>query len=261
MIISLLTDFGLEDNYVGVMKAVILRINPSAQILDLTHNVKRHNIIEAAFLLKGSFKYFPEGTIFLVVVDPGVGSKRKAIIVKTKDYTFIAPDNGVLSPTLKETSVNRIIEITNKRYFLKPVSDTFHGRDIFSPIAAFLSKGIPLESFGREIREFKDLEIPEVKIKDNKLLGEIIYIDGFGNLISNIQRDIFYDFLGNKKFRIHFKGEVFKKINRSYAEMVEGKPLVIFGSFDSLEISVNRGNAKDYFRAKEKDKIEITRRD
>lgn len=258
-IISLLTDFGLDDNYVGVMKAVILNINPDAKILDLTHNIKRHNKLEAAFLLKGSFRYFPKGTIFLVVVDPGVGSKRKAIIIKTKNYTFIGPDNGVLSLALKETRIDRIIEITNKRYFLKPISDTFHGRDIFSPVSGFLSKGEPLENFGKEIKGFKDLEIPEVKIKDNGLFGEIIYIDHFGNLISNIGKDIFYDFIDKKKFKIHFKKEVFEKTNKGYAEVNTGEPLIIFGSFNNLEISINRGSALSYFKAKEKDKIEVIR--
>jgi len=258
-LISLLTDFGLEDNYVGVMKAVILKINPKAKILDLSHNVERQNITEAALLLKSSFRYFPKGTIFLVIVDPGVGSKRKVIAVKTKNYIFVGPDNGVLSLALKETGIDKIIEISNKKYFLKPVSDTFHGRDIFSPVAGFLSKGVSLENFGKDINGFKDLDLPKVKIKDDKLFGEIIYIDGFGNLISNVQRDILYDFVDKRRFKIYFKKKIFEGINRSYAETKIGEPLVIFGSFNNLEISVNQRNALNYFKAKKGDLLKIVR--
>lgn len=258
-VISLLTDFGLDDNYVGVMKAVILNIDPKAKILDLAHNVERHNITEAAFLLKGSFKYFPKKTLFLVIVDPGVGSRRKAIIVKTEDYVFIGPDNGVLSLALNQVKIEKIIEITNKRYFLKPVSDTFHGRDIFSPVAGFLSGGIPIEEFGRKIEKLKSLNLPKVDIKDGLLRGEIIYVDHFGNLVTNIERDSFYDFINNRKFRIHFKKEVFERINKSYTQTDIGKPLVIWGSFGNLEISVNRTSAKDYFRVKKGEPVKIVR--
>jgi len=258
-VISLLTDFGLDDNYVGVMRGVILNIDPKAKILDLTHNVERHNIIQAAFLLKGSFKYFPKKTIFLVVVDPGVGSRRKAVIVKTKDYVFIGPDNGVLSLALSQTKIEKIIEITNKRYFIKPVSDTFHGRDIFSPVAGFLSGGIPIEEFGRKIDKLKSLNLPKVDIKDDLLGGEIIYVDRFGNLITNIEKGSFYDFVNKKKFKIHFKRGIFERINKSYTQTDTGRPLVIWGSFGNLEISVNRGSAKDYFKVKGRESVKIVR--
>lgn len=244
-IITLLTDFGLEDNFVGVMKGVILGINPVARIVDITHNVRPQDIMSAAFLLKGSYKYFPKGTIHLVVVDPGVGSKRKAIIVKTEDYIFVGPDNGVLSLALDECKIKKIIHITNVNYFLKPVSDTFHGRDVFAPVTGYLAKGIQLEKFGREVREYKKLDIPKVKAGK----GQIIYIDRFGNLVTNIPKGV--------SGKIQFKGISIDKISSSYAEVEIGRPLAIFGSFGNLEISIRNGSAKDYFRAKIGDEVRI----
>lgn len=244
-IITLLTDFGLEDNFVGVMKGVILGINPDVSIVDITHNVRQHNIMEAAFLLKGSYRFFPKGTIHLVVVDPGVGSHRKAIIVKTRDYYFIGPDNGVLSLALEGQRVERVINITNEKYFLKPVSNTFHGRDVFTPVASYLSKDIPLERFGEEIRGYKKLDIP--KFKSGK--GQVIYIDRFGNLITNIPKGM--------SGKIQFKGISIDKISSSYAEVRIGKPLAIFGSFGYLEIGVNQRSAEDYFKAKVGDVVRI----
>lgn len=242
-IITLLTDFGLEDNFVGVMKGVILGINPVARIVDITHNVRPQDIMSAAFLLKGSYRFFPKGTIHLVVVDPGVGSKRKAIIVKTMDYYFVGPDNGVLSIALSE--IEKIINITNEKYFLKSVSNTFHGRDVFAPVAGYLSKGVQLERFGREVREYKKLDIPKVKAGK----GQIIYIDRFGNLVTNIPKGV--------SGKIQFKGISIDKISSSYAEVEIGMPLAIFGSFGNLEISIREGSARDYFHAKIGDEVRI----
>lgn len=242
-IVTFLTDFGLDDNFVGVMKGVILGINPDVRIVDITHNVKPQDITGAAFLLKSSYKFFPKGTIHLVVVDPGVGSRRKAIIVKTKDYIFVGPDNGVLSLALKECRIEKIINITNKKYFLKPVSNTFHGRDVFAPVSGLLSKGDAIGRFGERIKEYKRLEIPKPTLSE----GEIIYIDHFGNLVTNIGKAIIK--------KIQFKGVSINKINTGYMETKKGHPLAIFGSSGNLEISVNQGSAKKYFHAKIGDKV------
>lgn len=257
MVVTLLTDFGLEDNFVGVMKGVILGINPRVRIVDITHNIKPQDIVGAAFLLRSSYKYFPKGSIHLVVVDPTVGSKRRAIIAKTKDYVFIGPDNGVLSLALKDCK--KIIHVTNSKYFLKPVSNTFHGRDIFAPVAGYLSKVIPPEKFGKEIKRYRKLDIPAVKKDKDKLVGRVIYIDHFGNLITNIEKEIFDSFIDRNRFRIQFKGVSFSKINESYARAQKGRALTIFGSFNNLEISINQGNAKLYFKAKIGDTVEIKR--
>jgi len=241
-VIALLTDFGLNDNFVGVMKGVIYRINPEVKIVDLSHQVEPHNIREAAFLLRSSYPYFPERTVFLIVVDPGVGSERKSVIVETEKYLFVAPDNGVLS-FLRETDMKRIIQITNEEYFLKPVSRTFHGRDIFAPVAAYLSKGEKVEKFGPGMRKIEKLRFPEPQVKNNRLVGEVIYVDRFGNLITNINQDTFLRFIKTKKFRIVIGKAKISKINFSYQEGKEGLPIGIFGSFDNLEISLYRDDA------------------
>lgn len=258
-IISLLTDFGLGDNFVGVMKAAILRINPRALIVDICHQIKPHDILQAAFLLKSSFKYFPKGSIHLVVVDPQVGSKRKSIIVRTKDYLFVGPDNGVLSLALKGQAQIQAVTITNSRYFLKPVSDTFYGRDVFSPVAAHLSKGAPLYRFGKSIKSFKTLELPKVKITCKSLTGEVIYIDHFGNLISNIDKDSFENFTGNKKFKISLKKKIIDKLFHSYSEGTQYKPVALIDSFNYLEIALNSASAKDYLGVDRAEKITIMR--
>jgi hypothetical protein len=248
--IAILTDFGLDDNFVGVMKGVILKINPRARIVDISHNVAFHDIAQAAFLLRSSYRYFPHQTIFLVVVDPGVGSKRAAIIIRSKNYFFVGPDNGVLSLAAYVDGIRKIVKIKNKRYFLKPFSSTFHGRDVFAPIAAYLSKGVSLDSFGQTLNSITQIDISLPRISKNILHGRIIYIDRFGNLITNIEKDLFKHFTEDKQFIIKIKRENINSIVSSYQAVEPAKPLAIFGSFGFLEISINKGNAKKYFRAK-----------
>ncbi len=258
MIITLLTDFGLCDNFVGVMKGVILGINPKINIIDITHTVTPQDVFQGAFLLESSYRYFPAGTIHLVVVDPGVGSERKAIIAKTRRYYFVGPDNGVLSLALKaEGEAVDVVSITNRKFFLEPVSQTFHGRDIFAPVAAYLSRGRGITEFGPLQKGYKSLKLPQPEIisspagKGKKILqGRIIYIDRFGNLITNIQEEFFREFVGARKFRIYLKNKIIDRISKSYMDPEKNKPLAIFGSFANLEISVSRGSARDYFSAK-----------
>ena len=259
-VISLITDFGLKDNFVGVIKAVILKINPSAGIIDICHEVKPQDITEAAFLLMSSYNYFPSGTVHLAVVDPGVGSGRKKILVKTKNYFFIGPDNGILSLALKKETPLKIIQITNQRYFLKPVSNTFHGRDIFAPVCAYVSKDkYNIERFGRRIKSFKELELPKVNMTPNSLTGEIIYIDRFGNLISNIDKNILENFVKNKKFKIDIKGRTIDRLSSSYSEGSYLKLIALMDSFNYLEIALNCSSARDYLGVDKGAKIKITR--
>lgn len=248
MVVSLLTDFGLTDNFVGVIKAVILGINPDIRIVDISHEIEPQNILQGAFLLKGSFKYFPHGSIHLVVIDPGVGSRRDSIIVRTKNYYFVGPDNGVLSLALRIEPPIEIVAIANEKYFLKPVSYTFHGRDIFAPVAAYLSKGININEFGRRVRFFKKLNLPAVKISSRNLKGEIIYIDRFGNLISNVDRDTLGGFIKNKGFKIRIEDKIIDKLSFSYAEGKKDRPLAIINSFDYLEFAFKDASAKDCLR-------------
>lgn len=241
------------------MKAAILNINPRAKIIDLCHKVSPQDVPEAAFLLKNSFKYFPVGTVHLVVVDPGVGSKRKRILVKTDDYYFVAPDNGVLSLSLQGENIRGIIEITNEEYFLKPVSDTFQGRDIFAPVAAHLSLGRGIDNFGKRLKSIKGLRLPGPKRVKNKLSGEVIYIDRFGNLITNVTKVAFADFVKKSGFQIYIANRLINKISHSYQEAKKNKPLAIFDSFGNLEISVAQANAQECLSAYKGMPVQIIR--
>lgn len=259
-VISLLTDFGNKDNFVGVMKAVILSINPRAQIIDICHNVNPQDILEAGLLLKSSFKYFPRNTVHLVVVDPGVGSKRRPILVRTKDYYFVGPDNGVLNLALKDEVIEAIFELTEDKYFLKPISDTFHGRDIFAPVAAHLSLEKKIEDFGKRIKSIEQLDLPEPKQLKNKLVGQIIYIDRFGNLITNITKDNFEHFVKGHNFKICIADKMITRISHSYLEVKRNQTLAIFGSFGNLEISVAQANAKEYLLVDKATPVEIIKK-
>lgn len=254
-IIALLTDFGLRDAYIGVMKAVILKISPKINIVDICHSIGPQNVQEGAFLLKTSYKYFKKGAIFIAVVDPGVGSKRNALIVETKNYAFLGPDNGILSIAAREDGIRKIIKIENKKYTLRNVSNTFHGRDIFAPIGACLSKGEKLEHFGKELKKMRRLNIPRPEYVENGALnGEIIYKDAFGNLITNISRNDL-----NKANLLLKIGQFCEKIKlvKSYNEVKSGSAILIEGSAGYIEISINKGNAARHFKAKLGQKITL----
>lgn len=258
-VITLLTDFGTRDGYVGTMKGVIHRINPDVSIVDISHEVPPHDILEAAYILYSAYRYFPPGTVHLVVVDPGVGSARKIVGLQTEDYIFIAPDNGVLTFIAQREKVRELFEITNDDYFLKPISDTFHGRDIFAPVAAHLSKGIALAKFGKRIVALRKLKIARPEVKKGKFTGEIIHIDRFGNLITNIdKRTLNSEFcIPHSAFRVRVGGEEILGISKSYADVEPGKFLAIFGSSDFLEISLNQGNASQALGAGRGQKVEV----
>lgn len=257
--ISLLTDFGLDDNFVGVMKAVILKVNPRVKILDICHGVLPQDISEAAFLLASSFKYFPRGTVHLIVVDPKVGSRRKAVVVKTRNYFFVAPDNGVLSLALQKEKPLKIVEIKNSKYFLKPVSATFHGRDIFAPVAAHLTCGREINNFGKKLASYQKLDFPKIKFSANTLSGRIIYIDRFGNLVSNIGKKEFFGFVKKARFKISVKNTTIDKLSGSYSESYPLRPLALFDSFNFLEISVNSNSAEKILYAKKGTRIKVIR--
>ncbi len=267
-IITLLTDFGIRDGFVAAMKAVILNINPRVRIVDISHEVPPQDVNYANFILYSCYRYFPKRTIHLCVVDPGVGTKRRILCVQTKGYYFIVPDNGLLSLTLTEEKVKKIVNLTNRKYFLKPISATFHGRDIFASTAAHLSRGLKMEELGGRVPNLYTPKIttPTICRKDT-LGGEIIHIDRFGNLVTNITDKVFRDFtedmLRIKKKNSHLK-ECIKigkyritKINKSYSQSERKELLAIFGSLGLLEISVNFGNAHQVLKAKRGDKVKI----
>ncbi|MBN1841835.1 MAG: SAM-dependent chlorinase/fluorinase [Deltaproteobacteria bacterium] len=256
-VITLLTDFGLKDEYVGAIKGVILSINSRVQLVDISHNLTRHDILQAALIIKGAFRYFPKGSIHVIVVDPGVGGKRKVICLKKEGHVFVAPDNGVLSLVTQDGKADEIYAVSTQAYFLKPVSNTFHGRDIIAPVAAHLSKGAALPSLGEKLTlddiNTLDIPVPFLSSDGRLLAGEIISIDHFGNLITNIDQKTFEIFTGKRKSGtvvIGLGSSTIQGVSESYDTVKVGDPLAIFGSRNLLEISVNQADASSYFRAR-----------
>jgi S-adenosylmethionine hydrolase len=240
-----MTDFGLADGFVGTMKGVIYTINPDAKVIDISHEVASQDISAASFLLAASYGYFPPGTVHVVVVDPGVGSQRRAIAVETEGYYFVAPDNGVLAHALAREKPVKSVELTNPAYFLRGVSDTFHGRDIFAPVAAHLSLSAKIEVLGVQVSDLVDIPLAKPKVGQDEIRGRIVYIDKFGNLITDIPRETLEKFVSGHQFVIRLAHLELDRISRSYASVPAGKPLALFNSFGNLEIAVNSGNAAE----------------
>lgn len=257
--ITLITDFGTRDGYVGVMKGVIAGINPDALVIDISHKVAAQDISGASIILRDSYRYFPRGTIHLVVVDPGVGGNRRPIIVETSDYTFVGPDNGVFTPIFESGGVLRVIELSNREMFLPYVSSTFHGRDVFAPAAAHISRGLPMSIFGSEITDYVKIKNLLPEIKGTIMRGEVAYVDSFGNLITNITKDTFSSFVGNERFEIEVGGRTIHGLNRAYTESGRGDFLALMGSSNSLEIAMNQGNACDALGSAKGSPVEVRR--
>lgn len=256
-VITLMTDFGTRDHYVGVMKGVILNINPHAQIVDITHTVPPQDIEGAALLIDTAYRYFPSGTIHLIVVDPGVGSHRRAIICQTETAHFICPDNGILTHILHNEEHIRTVSVENSAYFLPQVSTTFHGRDIFAPVAAHLSRGVSMDKLGNPITDPIQLPIPEPKVMNEVIVGHIIWIDTFGNLVTNISQEMLELWAGEDGVVIHAGNARIAHLNHSYAESAVGELLAIIGSSDRLEISINQGDAAQVLGLKRGDEITV----
>jgi hypothetical protein len=259
-IITLTTDFGLKDAYVAEIKAVILTICVDATIVDITHEIEKFNIRMGAYILASASPYFPEGAIHLAIVDPGVGTQRKPILIQTKHGYFVGPDNGVLALAAKSQGIDHIYEISNRKLMLPKISGAFHGRDIFAPAAAHLANGTSPEKFGHEISEIVTPEFAKIVRKKDMLEGEIIHIDDFGNIITNFGEKELE--LMNAKVMVNVKlGDIRQKpkLCKAYAEVGLHKPLAIIGSHNFLEISINQGNAAKTFKAKIGDKIMLYR--
>lgn len=239
-LITLTSDFGYKDSFAGVMKGVILEINPKANIVDLSHGVSPQNVREGAFVLFSSYRYFRNGAIHLVVIDPKVGSKRKAIAVKTKDHIFVGPDNGVLSWAVDENKMVSAVEITKDDFITDETSHTFHGRDIFAPAAAHLSLGVPIGELGPGIENIFSIEFPRPNISDSEIRGEVLYVDQFGNLITNIPKKFEEKIKEVRIDEIKIGG-----ISVSYSDVGIGELVAVFGSSGYLEIAKNQGSAKD----------------
>jgi len=253
MIIALLTDFGTRDYFVGAMKGVILSINKDAKIIDLTHDIEPQNIKSAGFTLAAGYQNFPPKTIFVTVVDPGVGSARRAILVETTDYFFVAPDNGLLSFIFENETDFRVFELTNSGFFRPTVSRTFHGRDVFAPVGAWLSTGIEPDQFGKEVIDFISFEGVKPKvISPTELEAEIIHTDHFGNLVTNLKRSDLPE-----KFLLTVNQFVIEKHHNYYAEAERDEVFTIFGSAGYLEIVVFQNSASNLLKAATGNKITV----
>jgi len=242
-IITLTTDFGTSDHLVGTMKGVILNINPAARIVDLNHHVTPFDILDGALSIANAYKFFPPRTIHVVIVDPGVGTKRRPLLVSGEKQYFIAPDNGVLSMIFeRESCVVR--HITAEHYFLNPVSPTFHGRDIFSPTAAWLSKAFQTEAFGDEITDWVRFTVPKAKPAGQAIKGVVLRVDAFGNLMTNLtSEDVPAVAVESGAIKLSVGGKEIRKFAQTFALGTPGEPIAIFGSAGYLEIAVNRGSA------------------
>ena len=245
-LVTLTTDFGINDHFVGALKGVIHNINPGAQIIDISNSVNSYDLLDGAITIAQAYHYFPANTIHLVVVDPGVGTARRPILVNTGKYFFVAPDNGVLSLVYEHEERSSVRHITADHYFLQPVSNTFHGRDIFAPVAGWLSKGVEAHKLGDEITDYVRFAAPKPKRVSDKLIkGVIIKVDKFGNLITNFTAQEVGQLLKENasSFKILIGKSEISTVRTAYAEGKPGEVFAILGSMGYLEIATNRGSA------------------
>lgn len=262
-VITLLTDFGSADGFVGVMKGVMLQIAPQARLVDISHELPPFSIEAAAFLNQWSYGYFPQGTAHLCVVDPGVGTSRRMLAVEVSGHYFIAPDNGLLSPILRIHEPKTIISITNSKYWMDKVSHTFQGRDIFSPVAAHLAAGVDLFDLGNRMDD--PVMLPEMKpiLYKDAIQCHIEYIDRFGNLITTCSDEVYAEWVDQfninaKQLQIHIGNNGIDGISSSYSEKNAGEMLAVFDGYNRLEISVNRGSAQQMTGLHYGDEVKIT---
>jgi len=242
-IITLTTDFGNSDHLVGAMKGVILNINPAATIVYLNHSVVPYDILDGALSLANAYKYFPSRTIHVVIVDPGVGTDRRPLLVSGEKQFFVAPDNGVLS-MIYEREPCTVRHVTAEHYFLNPISPTFHGRDVFAPTAAWLSKTMQTEAFGDVVTEFVRFTMPKAKTNGQAVKGVVLRVDVFGNLMTNLAaEDIPIGALDGGSVKIAVNGKPVAKFAKTFAAGSPGEPIALLGSAGFVEIAVNRGSA------------------
>jgi S-adenosylmethionine hydrolase len=258
-IVTLTTDFGLQDPYVAEMKAAILGICPNAVAVDVTHDIAKFSIRMGAFVLASAVPYFPDGSVHLAVVDPGVGTPRRPIVIQTKKGFFVGPDNGVLVLAAQKQSIENIHELTNPQFMLPKVSNTFHGRDVFAPAAAHLLNGVKPAEFGPEISEAAMVEFAHATRKNDELIGEVLHVDGFGNIITNITEPEVEQNRLKGAVKVELTScELRLEFCRAYGEMKPHEPLALIGSHGFLEISINQGNAAEKFKTKAGDTITVS---
>jgi S-adenosylmethionine hydrolase len=260
-IVTLITDFGAKDSFAGSVKGVIYKINQQTLIVDITHEIGPQDIWEAAFTLKTAYRYYPKGTIHMAVVDPGVGSGRRPIIVVTESYYFVGPDNGIFSLVFQEAERLRVHHITASHYFLPDFGPTFHARDIFAPVAAWLAKGIPSGNFGDTIEDYVKLNVPVPKSSASGVEGHVVHIDRFGNIITNITfKDIqalVPDGSEMKPVMVTLGAKQINGLKKYYAEAAPGEPAAIINSSGYLEIFLYKQNARTTLSSKRGEPVRL----
>lgn len=244
-VIALLSDFGTRDHYAGVMRGVVLGICPEATVVDITHEVPPHDVLTGALELAASYKYFPAGTVFLVVVDPGVGSARRGLAAEAGDYRFVAPDNGVLTAVFREVPPKKMVELTERKYARPTVSRTFEGRDRFAPAAAWIARGTQLSALGRPVSEFHAIEMPAASVSADGVAGAVLLVDRFGNLVTNIDRRTLERFAQGGTIQIEVGTHRVDRLVATYAEIGPGELCALFGSTDHLEVAAHAASAAE----------------
>ena len=259
-IITLTTDFGLKDPYVAEMKAAILSICPTVVIVDVSHEIEKFNVRMGAYILASAASYFPKGTVHVAVVDPGVGTRRRALLVQTKLGFFLGPDNGLLALAAEKQGIMAIHEITNPKLMLPEVSSTFHGRDLFAPAAAHVASGVASTEFGAEVRDFVKPSFAKITRDKDVMTGEVLHVDHFGNVITNLSKGEADKLSTRGMVKVEvgrFKSKL--KLLRTYGGTKQGEPLALIGSHGYLEIAVNQGNAAGMFQVKSGDRVSISK--
>lgn len=255
--ITFLTDFGTTDPYIAAMKGVALSVNPEATLVDVSHDIWPHAVAEAAYVLRGAFRYFPPGTVHIVVVDPGVGSERRILAAQVGDQIVLAPDNGFLGVLLGGARPDRLVNVTNAQYFHHPVSMTFHGRDVFGPVAAHLTLGVSLGDLGPDVDDYVEAEGGMPVQTTEGIEGMVIHVDHFGNLVTNIPGELVRDHAG--ELRVQVGEEEVVGVRRTYSDVPEGHLLALVGSTGMLEISVNQASAADVLGAGRRTAVRVVR--
>ncbi len=244
-IVALLSDFGTRDHYVGTMKAVVLGVCPEVTLIDIVHDIPPHDVLAGALELAASFRYFPPATVFLVVVDPGVGSARRAIAAEAAGYRFVGPDNGVFTEVFREAPPARVVTLTNRQYARAAISRTFEGRDRFAPAAGWLASGVDLDALGVRVADWNRLDIPVPQRAEASVRGVVVRVDRFGNLITNIDRATAEQIAGGSRVSVAVEGQQVPEVVQTYADAPSGTLCALFGSTDHLEIAVSGGSAAE----------------
>ena len=257
--IALLTDFGTRDHYSGTMKAVVLSICPEAILVDISHEIEPHDIFDGAIQLASTYHYFPASTIFLVVIDPGVGSGRSGLAAAVGEYRFVAPDNGVLSAVFANKEPTQVVEITERRYARPTVSRTFEGRDKFAPAAAWLAKGVQLNALGRPTSKFLRLDFPRAQVNSDEIRGQVLRVDRYGNAVTNISRKDFERLSEKGGIQLDIGSHRVERVVATYAEIGQEEVCALFGSTDHLELAANTSSAAASLQVKRGSEITLLR--